>query len=181
MCGAGAVIAGVATAASIGGQIASHEAKEDQAEARRAAARRAFGQEVEDIGRAQAQIEERRASNIFQAERRAERAIALERVSQGEAGVAGISAEAVRRDLERDAAEFRTAVDRRTEQQIRELEERKAAAAIRRENRIAGAPGPTTGELALGVLGAGLQGASSIIAAERLRTAGPDPDAGSGE
>lgn len=162
MCGPAAVIAGASAAISIGSAIAEHKAREDREEAVEKAARESFLYQIDDINFAETEVQEQRSRSIFEAERQARAALALERVSQGEAGVAGVSAQAVQEDIVRDAAEFRTATDRQTDRRLRALENRKLGARQQMENRIEGVQGGNPFLLGLRIAGAGLQAGYSI-------------------
>lgn len=137
MCDPLSAIAAGAFALNAGSAVAGHAAQNKAAKKNEEAAREAWSQSIKDINLLETEVRSAASQNIFQAERQARAARALARVSAGEAGVEGMSVDALEGQFERDAAEFKVATLRQAERQVRQLEREKISGRQIMQNRIA--------------------------------------------
>jgi hypothetical protein len=149
-------IAAATFAVSAGSAIASHKAQGAAEKANREAAERAFKSNVTAIGRQQVEVEQDAAQRIFFTTRQARATRSLARVGAGESGVAGISAEAVLRDIEREAADVTRTTTKQSERDIAQLQFAKLNQTDLMKNRIAQVGKPSPLGLGLSIAGAGL-------------------------
>ena len=138
-----AIIAGISLAASIGGTLASNAAANASADEQERAARAARIAAVREQGFAQAEIKEDAASRITQARRQTRVVRSLSAVGAGEAGVAGISANAVLNDIERQALDFEVGTNRQSRREVDSLERQKMSQLEIERNRAGGAGRPS--------------------------------------
>lgn len=167
-----AIVAGVSGAASIGGQIARHEATNARADAIERSARVAHEAQIEGLLDQRGQIQTDVAQRIFLAERQARAARSLAKVGAGEAGVAGLSAEAILDDIRRDAIEYRIGTQRQKRRELRRTDRAMEAADVELFQRIDSAPRSSALGLGLGILSTGIDWAQFEVS----RQPPGDPD-----
>lgn len=160
-------------AISTGSAIAEADARDEQAEDTRERAREAALQRYKDLGRRQAAVQDRKTRTIAEAESQVEKKMALERLSQGESGVTGISAKTVLDSMEKEAAEFKVGVERQTERQLDALQLSKQTAEKTKSARVESARGSNPFATALQIGQAGVR-AGLQIASQKAAT----PDTG---
>jgi hypothetical protein len=136
-------LAAIATAQTVAGIIDAADQASDQNEyaaLNKAAAQRAYLQELHQI--VQRQVQERQASTMTKREGDSKfaRAEGSARASMAEAGVAGVSADLLMGDIERGLGEHRASVDKNLEFTLAQLETEKEAAGVRMMQRIAQVP-----------------------------------------
>ena len=150
------VIAGVAAATQIAGTIMNARAQGAAADANEAAARRARAQAAKALTHKQGEIVADVEQSAFFIERQARTARSLARVGAGESGVAGISAQAVLDDIERQSADAQRTARRQAGREVAGLERAKTAEAEVMRNRIAAVGRPSPIAVGLQIAGAGL-------------------------
>lgn len=150
------VIAAVAAATSIAGTIVNANAQAKAADANEDAARRARDAATKAATHKQFELLQDVGQSTFFTERRARAARSLARVGAGEAGVAGVSAQAVLNDIERESADAKRTTRRQADRDVRGLERAKLAEAEVMRGRIAAVGRPSPLAVGLQIAGAGL-------------------------
>lgn len=137
---AGAALAIGSFILSLGSTLLGVKAQNDAAAANKKEAIRVARQSAHEISLQQ--IEQRQATTrtIFEVDREARATTALARVSAGEAGVEGISVEALFGDLDRKRAEFVGNEGRNLDLALAQLESEKISGRSLAQSRIAAVP-----------------------------------------
>jgi len=155
MCHPIAIAAG-SFALAAGGQIASHKAQAAAEKANREAAERAFKANVKEISTQQLETRMAAAQNIFFTEQKVRTARSLAAVGAGEAGVAGISAQAVLDDITREGADVTRTVRKQADQDVAAQQRAKLSQTDLQKNRISQVGRPSALATGLSIAGAGL-------------------------
>ncbi len=163
----GSLILGVGSAAE--GYIGNKNA----ADANKAAALNTMTQNAHDISLEQVQQKSATEQTIQQADRSARATQALARVSAGEAGVGGISVEAILGDIDRKLGEFSTTEGRNLDMALSQLEREKISGRTVASARIAAVPQPNPFALATTIAAQGL----TFWAGQLARSATPSTPA----
>lgn len=146
----GSLIIGSASAA------AQHGAQASASRANRRAAIAAMREASKDISLLQAQQTQASSRTIFEVDRQARSTAALARVSAGEAGVTGMSVEALLGDIDRKLGEFKTAEHKNLNMALKQLEREKLSGRTVAQGRIAAVPPPSPFALGLQIGAQGL-------------------------
>lgn len=110
-----------------------------------------------DISLMQTQETQKTARTIFEADRQARSSEALARVSAGEAGVTGVSVEALLGDIDRKLGEFKVAEHKNLFMALKQLEREKVSGRTIAQGRISASPPPSPFALGLNLSAQGLQ------------------------
>lgn len=155
MCDPTAIAIGtlVLTSASA---VKSHQAQKKASDATKTEALRAAREASKDISLQQVQQTDASSRTIFEVDRQARSTQALVRVAAGEAGVEGISVEALLSDIDRKRGEFSTTEQRNLDMIIAQLQREKVSGRTVAQGRIAAAPAPSPFNLGVQLAGAGL-------------------------
>lgn len=154
------------------GSIKANQAQGAAEKANREAAEKAFKANVRELGTQQLETQQAAAQNIFLVERQARTARSLARVGAGEAGVAGISAQAVLDDITREAGDVNRITMKQTRQDVAALSRAKVGQTDLMLNRISQVGKPSALATGLRIAGSGLNFGQFLI-----REAPPsDPD-----
>lgn len=164
MCDPVTALAAGSFVISAGSAIGQHKAQAKASKANEAAAIASMRETWTDVGVMQTQQQDASSQTMFEADRQARGAGALARVSAGEAGVDGISVEALLGDIERKRGEFRTAEKRNLDNIITQLQREKVSGRTVAQNRIAAVPQPNSFATGLMIAGAGLEFATGYVA-----------------
>lgn len=156
------VIVGASLAIKVGSAVAAHAAEAKASKQNAEAARKAFQANIRSINLIEGQVRRVGAQSIYQATRQARSARALSQISAGESGVAGASAEAVLRDIDRDLLEFEVATRRQTQGEIDRLQNDKITGNTTMRSRIASRPPPNPFVTGLQIGGAVLGSANQF-------------------
>lgn len=151
-------------AIGIAGAVGQHNAQEKAASTNKAEALRAAREASHDISLQQAEQKLAATKTIYQADRDARSAQALARVSASEAGVTGVSVEALMGDLDRKRAEYGTSVIENLDISLKELEREKVSGRTIAQGRIAQVQQPSPFALGLQIGAMGLSFWSGQIA-----------------
>lgn len=137
--------------------LLGNKAQNDAAEANAEAAKLAQREASKDISLLQIQETDRTARTIFEADRAARSTQALARVSAGEAGVSGVSVEALLGDIDRKRGEFRTASAKNLDMALEALQREKISGRNVAQARIASVQPANPWATALEIGGIGLE------------------------
>lgn len=142
----------------IGGasSVAEHSARSEASRANRAESLRAMREASKDISLLEVQQQDATARTIFETDRQARSTQALARVSAGEAGVTGVSVEALLGDIDRKLGEFTTAEKRNLSMAIAQLQREKISGRQVAQSRIAAVPPPSPFALGISLAAQGL-------------------------
>lgn len=152
------------TAIAIGSLVigaASSEAKASSeaaaSRANRAEAIRAMREQSKDISLEQVQQQDATARTIYETDREARSSQALAHVSAGEAGVTGISVQALLGDIDRKRGEFASTERRNLGMVLASLQREKITGRQTARSRIAAVPPPSPFALGLSIASQGLE------------------------
>jgi hypothetical protein len=133
----GSLVLGVAgTAGKAKAQNKAAKAEEKAIESNKQSALLAYRESSKDISLLEQQTQDQTNRTIQETDRAARATKALARVSAGEAGVSGISVEALLGDIDRRAGEFRTTSARNLDMVIDSLQREKASGRTIAQGRI---------------------------------------------
>lgn len=162
MCEPTAIAIGT-LAIGVGSKVLEHKAQNKAASKAKAAnkteALRAMREASTDISLLEVQQQDASTRTIYEADRAARSTQALARVSAGEAGVSGLSVEALLGDIDRKIGEFKTTETRNLDMVLDQLQREKVSGRSIAQGRIAAVQIPRPSPFALGVslAGAGLE------------------------
>jgi hypothetical protein len=127
--------------------------------ANEAGAKLSAAQASTDISLLELQQGQQTGQTIYQADRQARSTQALARVSAGEAGVSGVSVEALMGDIDRKLGEFKTAESRNLDMAVASLQREKISGRTIAQARITAThqTAPSTAALGLGIAATGLE------------------------
>lgn len=155
MCNPLALAAGALTL-QVAGTVAGARAQNKAAERNETAALLAEREASKDISLLQQQTVDQATKTIFETDRAARSTQALARVSAGEAGVSGISVEALLGDLDRKVGEFRIGTSRNLDAALAALQREKVSGRTVAQQRIANVQGASPFAVGLSLAGGGL-------------------------
>ena len=147
----------------VGSQVAGAAAQKnaaDKANANNAAAAKLSAAEAsKDISLLELQQGKASTQTVFEMDRAARSTKALAQVSAGEAGVAGLSVEALMGDIDRKIGEARTIESRNLDMAIAQLQREKISGRTVAQERITAThkEGPSLAALGLGIAASGLE------------------------
>lgn len=139
-----------------GSAIASNKAQNAAEKANREAAERARIANIKELGFQQTEVAQDAATQLFQTQQAVRSARSLARVGAGESGVAGISAQAVLDDIEREGGDVSRSINRQASRDIAAIQRGKIAQTELTRNRIAQVGRGSPLALGLSIAGAGL-------------------------
>ena len=140
----------------IGKEVLGAKAQNDASKANKAEAIRVSRETAQAISLQQIQQRQATSRTIYQTDRDARSAQALASVSAGEAGVEGLSVEALLGDLDRKRAEFTSTEGRNLDVALVELEREKKSGRSIAQGRIAAVPKANPFAVGIGIAGVGL-------------------------
>jgi len=146
------------TAAAGFGQVAGYQEQKAMAKATRNAANNAYAMDLHGITTRQMQEQDAAAERKLENQREYDAARASAIVNADQAGVRGLSVDALLNDLAGQQASRQKAVDTNTSWQIAQLQDEKLGADATRQSRIASAPKPSATGLLLKVGGTAVSG-----------------------
>lgn len=146
------------TAAGIGGSILSYEQQKAMSSATASAAKRAFEQDNRAITQRQLQEQTASADRKFANAQEYAAARASGVVAAGEAGVSGLSVDALLNDLAGQQAARQKTADTNLGWTLAQLQQERFGAQAQRDNRINSAPKPSSLGLALQIGGQAIGG-----------------------
>lgn len=149
-------IAGAGLALQTASTVYSAKAQNKASERNETSALLAEREASKDISLLQQQTVDQATKTIFETDRQARSTQALARVSAGEAGVSGISVEALFGDLDRKLGEFRSGTARNLEAALASLQREKISGRTIAQQRIANVPGASPFAVGLSLAGPGL-------------------------
>lgn len=156
MCDPTAIALGSLVIGAIG-TIGKAKAQDKAAADNKAAALDSFRNAQTDIDLQQTQQEAQTGRSIYETDRSARATTALARVSAGEAGVSGISVEALLGDIDRKAGEFRTTAKENLGMVVEQLQREKSSGRTVAQQRIASVQPANPFAVATTLAGQGLQ------------------------
>lgn len=148
----------LSTALSIGGQVAQYSAQADQAAATRSNALAAYQQDTSAITDRASQEQQATAQRRLQNAREYAAAKATAVTSAGDAGVSGLSVNALLTDLAGQQQLRQGAVDTNLDMTLQQLQREQQGAAVTRQSRINSAQDPSLAGLLIGVAKTGVDG-----------------------
>lgn len=160
------------TALTIGGQVASHMEQNAYAKTNANAAMRAYEDQTAGITQRQIQEQNSAAQRTFQNQREYAAARATAVVGAEDAGVRGISVDALLNDLAGQQHARQDAVDQNTTWAVRALQDEKRGAQATRDARILSVPKSSTSSLLIKVGGTALQGLDAYNTKKKPRPPG---------
>jgi hypothetical protein len=140
-----------------GGAVASHSAQAKASRENKRNAIAAMREASKDISLLQSQQTQQSARTIFETDRQARSSQALAVVSAGEAGVTGVSVEALLGDIDRKLGESKVVEQRNLEMALKQLQREKISGRTVAQGRIAAVPPPSPFATALSIGAQGLQ------------------------
>lgn len=149
-------IAAASFAITAGSAIASHKAQNAAEKANREAAERARKANVRELGQQQVEVVQDAAQKLFFTQRQVRNSRSLAAVGAGEAGVAGVSAQAVLDDITREGADVTRTTERQAARDISALQRGKVNQTEMMRNRIAQVGRGSPLATGLAIAGAGL-------------------------
>ncbi len=140
----------------VGGQVLKAKSQNDASNANKATALKAMSDSAKDISLQQAEQTAASGRTIYEADRSARSTQALALVAAGEAGVEGLSVEALLGDIDRKRGEFTTTESKNLSMVLDQLQREKVSGRTVAQSRIAAVPKANPFAVGIGIASEGL-------------------------